>query len=534
MENVFIYCRVSTVGQAEEGWSLDAQEKSCKKFADDKGYKIIKVFRDEGRSGTNTDKRPALQEMILECQKSKNISAVIVYDTSRFARNTQDHLAVKAILRKVGTKLISLSQPMLDDSATGKMVDVILASVNQFQSDMNSQKTLDGMQERFNSGWFPGLAKLGYLNEEVNGQKVIVNDPIKWSLIQEALKMYLRGSYSAQEVCDTLYAKGLTSRNGKKIAHSIMTTILRNSFYAGIMSWGGQEIMGNHEPMITVSEHRRIVHIMADHNQHASRRRIYDFLLRGFVFCDICGKRYVGEKRKKKNIDYYHCSAPARIHSNDGQNIEAGELERMIAEKFKGIQFSQQFINLVVEKVKNFYAAKIGDVNKKKLSLLNRKMGIEKQIEVAETKLMAGTLKDEAFIRINNRFEADIKSIQKQIDEIEKKRRVDVDTVRTVLLLTNNIFNAYEKASPRVKRLYLSLFWKGFWVKDRKIIKSEPTDLISELIKNPTFGEASNVRLLSSASYRLIKPAISSASEPLLSVFGSQKETDRIRTDWLR
>ncbi len=66
------------------------------------------------------------------------------------------------------------------------------------------------------------------------------------------------------------------------------------------MSWGGEELMGNHEPMITLDEHRRILNIINDHNLDASRRRIYDFLLRGFVFCGICGKRFVGEKRKKK------------------------------------------------------------------------------------------------------------------------------------------------------------------------------------------------------------------------------------------
>ncbi len=148
---------------------------------------------------------------------------------------------------------------------------------------------------------------------------------------------------------------------------------------------------------------------------------------------------------------------------------------------------------MVVEKVKGYYAVRVGDVNKKKLALLNRKMGIEKQIEIAEKKLIVGTLKDEAFVRINNRFEVEIKSIQKQIDEIEKKRRVDIDTIRAVLSLTDNIYEAYEKASPRVKRLYLSLFWKGFWVKDRQIIKSEPTDLIAELIKGNSKDAANSV-----------------------------------------
>ena len=513
-EKVFIYCRVSTVGQAEEGWSLDAQEKSCKKFAEDKGYKILKIFRDEGRSGTNADKRPALQEMISECQRTKNINAVIVYDTSRFARNTQDHLAVKAILKKVGTRLISLSQPMLDESATGKMVDVILASVNQFQSDMNSQKTIDGMQERFDSGWYPGLAKLGYLNEEVNEDKIIVNDPARWSLMKDAFKMYLKGRYSAIEISEIFYEKGLTSRYGKKISNSIMINILKNPFYAGLMQWGGCEKIGNHEAMITLKEHKRILQIMATHNNHSCRRRIHSFLLSGFTYCGICGKkRLVGEKhRAGRTDDYYHCSAIAsrRKHTNEGQNIEIGELEKMVEEKFKGIQFSKEFINAVIEKVREFWENKMKAVNIDKRGLLNKRTGIEKKKVTAEEKLIAGTLKDNDFTRMRDRYDAEIKGINMQLEKVEEKKNIDIDTVRATLNLTRNIYGSYKKSDFKTKRLYLSIFWDGFWVKDKKIIEARLTPLMDALvekeqmvIKNPTISEDSNknfVRLLNSAS----------------------------------
>lgn len=481
MRQAFIYLRVSTGRQADEGWSLDSQEKFCKRYADDNGYNVVDVFREEGKSGTKID-RPALKEMLERCQSDKNVKAVLVQETDRLARNTQDHLTIKAILKKEGIKLISVAQPMLDDSPEGVMMDTILSGINQFYSDLNSRKTKKGMLERFNNGWWPAMAKLGYLNEEVNGEKVITKDPLKWYLIQEALRMYLKGNYSAQEVLDTIYSKGLTSRYGKKIAHSVMISILKDPFYAGIMKWGGEEKTGKHEPMITPEEHRRILNIMADHNNHASRRRIYDFLLRGFVFCDICQHRYVGEKRKKKNIDYYHCSTSARIHSNEGQTIKASILENMIAEKFKEIQFTQSFIKSIVKKVKDFYDSKTTDINKRKLVLLNKKKGLERDRETAEKKLIANTLNDEAFMRINNRLEADISSIKQQIEKLDKKRKVDIETIRAVLLLSNNIYEAYKKASPRVKRLYLSLFWEGFWVKDRRIVKSKPTKLIESLI----------------------------------------------------
>jgi len=428
--------------------------------------------------------------MLAKCQqKEESISAVLVQETDRLARSTKDHLTIKAILKKAGIKLISVAQPMLDDSPEGNMIDTILASVNQFQSDLNSRKTKKGMQERFDQGWWPGWVPLGYLNMAVGGnadgrkaKKIVKKDPEKWELIKEAFKLYLTGNYSIFEINDILYEKGLRSKTGKKVPHSILTNTLKNPFYAGLMRWNNQKKMGNHEPIITLGQHQQILMIMDSHNQHTCRRRIHNFLLRGFVFCDLCGQRYTAEKHKTRNKEYYHCSNRKR-HSNQGQNIDVGELEKQIEGQFEGIKFTQEFIDLTIKKVKDFYEKRTAGINKNKQGLLNKKMAIENKMVVAENKLIANTLTDEGFTRIRDRLEADIKNIQNQIDEQESKRKVDIDTIRDVLLLTRNIHEAYKKALPGVKRLYLSLFWDGFWVKDKQIVKTKLTKLIENLVE---------------------------------------------------
>jgi len=475
IKKALIYCRVSTEEQAKKGYSLDAQENFCRKFAEENGYKVVEVYRDEGKSGTNLN-RPALQNLLDRCQDDKSINAVIVQETDRLARNTKDHLTIRAILKKAGVRLISVAQPMLDDSPEGRMIDTILASVNQFYSDTNSRKTKKGLQERFNSGWWPGWAPLGYLNKTVNGKKIIIPDPKTWHLVKEAFRMYLTGNYSALEISDILYEKGLRSRTGKKICNSIMINILKNPFYAGIMRWNGQEKRGKHKPMITLQEHKRILAIMDAHNLHACRRRKHRFLLRGFVFCGICGQRYTAEKhRRGKKVDYYHCSARSRKHSNKGQNIKVEELERMVEQEFKKIQFSEDFINLVIKKVKEFYEKKKKARGKLKRILLNEKMKLERKREIAEEKLIEGTLTDEDFVRIRNRLKVRIEDIQNRLDELENEKDVDIETIRKILILARNVYQAYKKAPYEIKRLYLAFFWEGFWVKDKKIIKAKPT-----------------------------------------------------------
>src|SRR5262245_18754619 len=258
--NCLIYCRVSTEEQAEKGYSLDTQEQLCSDVAVRNGYRVAGVFRDEGRTGTNLD-RPALQDLLAKCTEGEFISAVIVQETDRLARNTHDHLTIRAVLQKAGVKLISVAQPMLDDSPEGKMIDTILASVNQFQSDLNSRKTRKALQEKFSQGWWPAWAPLGYVNMPVNNsdagrsRKIVRNDPERWYLLREGFSLYLTGAYSADSLRNLLHEKGLRSKTGKKIPHSIMVRMLKNPFYSGLMVWKSQRQMGRHEPMITIQEH---------------------------------------------------------------------------------------------------------------------------------------------------------------------------------------------------------------------------------------------------------------------------------------
>ena len=483
IKKALIYCRVSTEDQAKEGYSLEAQEKICSRFAQESGYQITEVYRDEGKSATTLD-RPALQDLLAKCQQDRSVNAVIVQETDRLARNTKDHLTIRAILKKAGIKLISVAQPMLDDSPEGNMIDTILASVNQFQSDINSRKTKKGLQEKFDSGWFPGWASLGYINKAINEKKITIPDPERWHLVKKALKMYLTGNYSALEISDILYKKGLTSKTGKKICNSIMINTLKNPFYCGLMCWNGQEKMGRHKKMITFNEHKQILAIRDAHNCHGSRRRKYNFLLRGFIFCDICGQRYTAEKhRAGKRVDYYHCSARSKKHSSKKQNISVEDLEKLVEEKFKDIQFSKELISLTVEKIKKFYNERRTETESQKRVFLNRKMKIEEKRKVAEEKLIAGTLADDDFVRMRNRFREELKCVQNEINELENRHDVDVDTAREVLIFSKDIYKAYKLAPYEVKRLFLSFFWDRILVRNKKIVRAKPTELIEALLR---------------------------------------------------
>jgi DNA invertase Pin-like site-specific DNA recombinase len=402
------------------------------------------------------------------------------------ARNTADHLGIKSILQKAGVKLISMAQPMLDDSPEGKMIDTILASVNQFQSDLYSRKIKRGVQQKFDMGWWPGWAPLGYINVTLDGNgggktvSVVKKDPQKWELVREGFQMYLSGNYSADEIIDILYDRGLQSKQGKKVPHSVMVHTLKNPFYAGVMRWNGQQRKGKHEPMITLDEHRCILQIMESHNLHVCRRRKHKFILRGFAICNICGHRYVGEIHRAKKKDYYHCGS-MRLHSNRGQNVEVSVLEKEVEDQFENVQFSREFSEFIITELKACHQEQRETVMAQKQVLHNRKKAIEMKRDKAEDKLLDGVISDADFARLRTKLNGQLAQIQDQMEDLENHEALEIEAVREILRLSRNIHQAYRAASYELKRRYLAIFWDKFFIQDKKIVEAIPTDLVKAL-----------------------------------------------------
>jgi len=259
-----------------------------------------------------------------------------------------------------------------------------------------------------------------------------------------------------------------------------MVRILRNPFYAGVMVWNGQRRIGRHEAMITLPEHERILDIVASHNLGASRSRKHNFLLRGFVFCNRCGHRYTAEVHVRKHKSYYHCAA-RREHSNRRQNVEVSDLEDQVTAWFKEVEFSSHFVEAIVQRLTEASSRQRQTLGLKKQAICNQQKALEVRRDRAEEKLLAGVLSDDAFVRLRTNFTQQLQGLQEQLVTLDSQREFDTDLIRTVLALTTNIHQAYQKAPVALKRQYLGLFWERFVVEDREIVEAIPSRLIRDL-----------------------------------------------------
>jgi site-specific DNA recombinase len=202
MKYAAIYARVSTEEQAQNGKSIETQINLCRKYAAENDLTVENnIFVDEGKSAT-TMSRPALQDMLIALQdKNNQVSILLVQDTDRLARNTLDHLNIKRILKKHDIVLVSISQPLLDDSPEGNLIDTMLAATNAFQSQITGRKTSKVLEQKAELGWYPGgVPALGYRNADnpapssTLDQRIVVIDDSVAPYIKTIFERYAEGN----------------------------------------------------------------------------------------------------------------------------------------------------------------------------------------------------------------------------------------------------------------------------------------------------------------------------------------------------
>ncbi|HAS51559.1 MAG TPA: hypothetical protein DCS21_07375, partial [Gammaproteobacteria bacterium] len=156
-----IYCRVSTVRQADEELPLQSQQQRCEDKARNLDATVLRVYADEGLSG-QSDSRPAFQQAILYCE-THSPTYLITWSTSRFARNRLDAQLYKRRLSKAGTTLVYAAMDIDRETDGGWLTEGILELFDEFTSKQISADTRRSMIKAAQCGyWCGGHPPFGY------------------------------------------------------------------------------------------------------------------------------------------------------------------------------------------------------------------------------------------------------------------------------------------------------------------------------------------------------------------------------------
>jgi site-specific DNA recombinase len=307
-----IYLRVSTKDQVEN-FSLSTQRTACIEHCKRQGWTAVVEF-EEAISAKNTD-RPRFQAMLDHCKKHyPRVAAVVVYQVSRFSRNTADYTTVSKQLRDLGVRLCSVTEPFDNTSPAGMMMENLLASFAQFDNDVRRDRTITGMHAAIRAGKWVNAPPIGYLHSETAPGGLVL-DPERAPMIRQAFEMY-RDGYTKAEIRTKLNTAGLTMpRSGRPLSPQQVDKMLRSPVYAGwIKNAWGITARGAFQAVISDDLISSVQAKMASKPQRAAEPtrslESADFPLRVFVKCEACGKGLTGSfatGRGGKRYAHYFC-----------------------------------------------------------------------------------------------------------------------------------------------------------------------------------------------------------------------------------
>ncbi|HHU05967.1 MAG TPA: recombinase family protein [Clostridiales bacterium] len=336
----FGYIRESTDDQLE--FSPEAQRRALLKYAAEHGYILDgqNIFCDGGISGRNAQKRPEFQRMIAKAKSKEHpCDAILVWKFSRFARNQEESIVYKSMLKRDGVEVISVTEPVAD-GPFGSLIERIIEWMDEYYSIRLAEEVKKGMTEKARRGGLQTSPPFGYRVEK----NMLVIEPGEAAIVMEIFNRFLAGE-GPYPIAKWLNEMGVTTRRGKAFENRTIEYILRNPAYTGKLRWNprgrtrrdfnNENIIlsdAGHEPIVTTevweAAQKRLDEVKFQWGHKARPPTELKDWPSGLVRCSSCGATLVFSKPH-----YYKCNGYAKGRCKSSQHISAALLKEAITER---------------------------------------------------------------------------------------------------------------------------------------------------------------------------------------------------------
>lgn len=336
-----LYIRVSTDKQEE--LSPDAQKRLLLDYAR-KNKILIKpehIFMENGISGRKADKRPEFQHMIsLAKSKPSPFNTILLWKFSRFARNQEESIVYKSMLRKqCNVDVISITEPLID-GPFGSLIERIIEWMDEYYSINLSGEVVRGMTEKAMRGGYQTSPPLGY--RAVGGGRPFVTDPAEAQTVKYIFEQYCQYHKEPTAIARQLNDMGVRTKRGGAFEKRNVTYILKNPFYIGQLDWNGVRSTGTHETFISEELYREAQRIHADTFKPKKRRSVSSckHWLSGLVKCSVCGASL---SYNKARYPFFNCWKYAKGVHKETSGISEKELINGVLEYFEKLLAGAEF-----------------------------------------------------------------------------------------------------------------------------------------------------------------------------------------------
>jgi len=369
-----------------EGYSLDGQKNSLKRFAEREEMQIVGIYEDAGKSGKSIEGRPAFKRMLSDIQEGLDVDYVLVYKLSRFGRNAADILNSLEFIQSYGVNLLCIEEGIDSSQTSGKLLISVLSAVAEIERENILEQTMNGRREKARQGkWNGGPAPYGYSLKD----DTLLIEESEAEVVRTIFDKFVHTNMGYTGIAKYLNLQGIKKTPRKKTdieefsAHFIKI-LLDNPVYCGKIAYGRrvrEKVKGTKADYKVVKKqdfclvdglHEGIVDEELWAKAHAKRQETgvkseskygkeRAHLLTGIIKCPKCGSGMYANRvcwTKKdgtyKEVMYYACSRnkQERGRSCDySANLKKTDIEPLVIEFIKELVKDEHFATEIKKKI---------------------------------------------------------------------------------------------------------------------------------------------------------------------------------------
>ena len=457
IKNCFIWTRVSTKHQEDNGGSLDDQKCHCEKFAKDNGYTIKGYFGGKHESAKTPGK--LIKEMIAAIKKDKSVKYILVKQADRFSRDSTQAGNIISDLISRGITIIEALSGCDTSTPEGKLMIQIKLNLAEWDNTNRTNKFVSGRKHCMESGVWIGKRPIGYnkVGKSINTEYTI-NETGK--LIRKAFKWKLQGVDNFR-IMDRLSAMGL------KLTKQQLHKILTNPFYAGKIKskfTNGEIVDGKHPAIISWVEFLQVQDILSGRTGvYKVKAETPRFPLKRHIRCAYDGLPFTAYTVKKKNIDYYKCNKPGCKN-----NISAKKVHKLYEELLNTYTIPTVLLDMFREVVEQIIFSNNKEQSDAMSVLKKQKSELENKLKKCKVKFGTGDIDEEIYTITVEDLQQKLAKIEVEIAKVKKNLSNLTSTADEVVATCCKLGSLWNDAELELcQKIQNLLFPSGiFWDKE--------------------------------------------------------------------
>ena len=495
---VAAYCRVSTDSDDQKN-SLENQKKYFGEYIDrDPSWELVKVYADEGLSGTSTAKRKQFNQMISNALAG-GIDLIVTKEVSRFARNTVDTLQHTRELMAHNVRVIFITDNIDTKDKDSEFRLTIMASVAQEESRKNSERTKWGMTRRMESGKVTIPDLYGY---DITDGRLSIN-PDEAIVIKHIFQMYVYEGKGFRAIAQELNETGaLLSKRIKKWTQQNISRILADEKYAGdlifkkfvtpsyldhkqVKNDGFEDKIyhtNSHEPIIdretwnlAKQEHDKRASLVKKGTKYSNR-----YWCSGKLQCAECGSHVVSRNKYNKGgtmIRFWYCKEGYLYGKSrkgkSGQNI--GCNSNLIGDRalVECVKYALNYLHILDDDfLNNLYADIVSSYDENETESIKPLQ--DKIIRISDKKTKAldwcldGKIDEDEMRQMNNKYNKEIAGLKSRIAEINERNSL-IENAKENITSTLDAMRKIIHQEESAPEMYAEIIEKVLLYRNHKI-----------------------------------------------------------------